>query len=63
MDKLLTTGDAARILNRSVDRIRSYEREGKLPAQRTKSGYRLFRARDVERLSLELQRKGDERHR
>ena len=54
MDQLLTTSDAARVLNRSVDRVRDYEREGRLPAQKTRSGQRLFQARDVERLANEL---------
>ena len=54
MDQLLTTSDAAKILGRSVDRVRDYEREGKLPAQRTRSGQRLFKASDVARFALEL---------
>ena len=54
MDELLTTLDAARLLNRSVDRVRDYEREGKLPAQRTRSGQRLFKASDVDRLAKQL---------
>ena len=54
MDELLTTSDAARQLKRSVDRVRDYDREGKLPAQRTRSGQRLFKASDVDRLSKQL---------
>lgn len=54
MNELLTTLDAARRLNRSVDRVRAYEREGKLPAQRTRSGQRLFKASDVDRLAGQL---------
>lgn len=54
MEELLTTSDAARVLNRSVDRVRDYEREGKLPAQRTRSGQRLFKASDVDRLAKQL---------
>jgi excisionase family DNA binding protein len=54
MDQLLTTSDAAKVLNRSVDRVRDYEREGKLPAQRTRSGQRLFKASDVDRLAKQL---------
>lgn len=56
MQELLTTADAARMLNRSVDRVRDYEREGKLPAQKTRSGQRLFRIDDVERLADQLQK-------
>ena len=56
MNDLLTTGDAARVLNRSVDRVRDYEREGKLRvAFKTRSGQRLFNASDVERLAQELE--------
>jgi excisionase family DNA binding protein len=54
MDELLTTSDVARLLNRSVDRVRDYEREGKLPALKTRSGQRLFRAGDVNRLAKQL---------
>ncbi len=54
MNEFLTTSDAARLLNRSVDRVRDYERAGKLPAQKTRSGQRLFKADDVEKLAREL---------
>lgn len=54
MDQLSTTSDAARVLNGSAACIRGYERDGKLPAQRTSSGQRLFRATDVDRLAKEL---------
>lgn len=57
MEQLLTTSDAARVLNRSVDRVRGYEREGKLPAERTRSGQRLFKSSDVERLAELLKNK------
>lgn len=56
MDELLTTSDAAKLLNRSVDRVRDYEREGKLPAQRTRSGQRLFKESDVEHLAKQLRK-------
>lgn len=54
MEEILTTCDAAKVLDRSVDRVRDYEREGKLPAKRTRSGQRLFKASDVEALAKEL---------
>ncbi|MDF0650006.1 MAG: helix-turn-helix domain-containing protein [Nitrospira sp.] len=54
MEQLITTSDAARLLNRSADRVRDYEREGKLPAQKTPGGQRLFKTSDVERLAKEL---------
>ncbi len=56
-ETLLTTGEAARILERSVERVRDYEREGKLPVQRTRSGQRLFKLSDVERLKKSLKPK------
>ena len=57
MDEWLTTVDAARVLNRSVDSVRDYERNGKLPAQKTRSGQRLFRMADVEILAKQLRAK------
>ena len=53
-DFILTTADVARQLNRSADRVRQYEREGKLPARKTRSGVRLFKSSDVDRLAKEL---------
>lgn len=47
----LGTGDAARLLDLSADRVRSLEREGRLPAVRTPAGVRLFRRVDVEALA------------
>lgn len=52
-DKFLMTTAAARLLNRSAEAVRSYERSGKLPAMKTANGHRLFRESDV----LELARK------
>ena len=54
MEEFLTTCDVAKILGRSVDRVRDYEREGKLPAQRTRSGQRIFKVSDVEALAKKL---------
>jgi len=53
-DLLRTTGDVARQLRLSPDRIRQLEREGKLSAQKTLSGVRLFKASDVDRFAKEL---------
>jgi excisionase family DNA binding protein len=61
MDQLLSTGDAAKMLNRSVDRVRDLEREGRLPAQKTRGGQRLFRAEDVARLARQMMVKRDRR--
>ena len=53
--KLLTVGDVARALGVAPETIRLWERLGKLPAQRTASGMRLFRWEDVERMRTERQ--------
>jgi excisionase family DNA binding protein len=58
--KFLTTGEAAKVANRSAEAIRQYERAGKLKAWRTQRGLRLFRASDVQKLAAELSRKGCE---
>lgn len=50
-DQLLSTMDVARILNITPDGVRYLERGGKLPASFTKSGQRIFRERDVQRLA------------
>ncbi len=54
MDELLTTGGAAKQLSLSADRIRQLQREGKLQAQKTQNGQRLFRACDVDRYAREM---------
>jgi excisionase family DNA binding protein len=46
----LTTGDAARALDRSNDTIRKYDRDGVLRAVRASNGHRLFKRADVEAL-------------
>ena len=43
----LNTSDAARLVNKSAETIRSWERAGRLPARRTSAGHRLFRRADV----------------
>ena len=63
MDQLLTTSDAARILNRSADSVRLYHRTGKLPARRTRSGQRLFDLADVRALAARLYRGHDDQPR
>ena len=50
---LVLSGEAARILNVSVDTVRLWERLGRLPALKTATGVRLFDRRDVERLARE----------
>jgi len=55
-DDLMTSGEAARELGLSADMVRWLEREGRLPAQRTTNGFRLFRRGDVERLAAKRAR-------
>lgn len=57
-DDLMTTGEAGRLLGLSPDMVRWLEREGRLPAQRTTNGLRLFRRADVEKLAAERARAG-----
>jgi excisionase family DNA binding protein len=56
---LLTTGEAARLLDLSPDSVRRFEREGLLSAIRVGKGQRLFTKSEIERLSD--QRKIDHR--
>jgi excisionase family DNA binding protein len=51
--QLLTTNDAAKIIGVSSETIRLWESCGKLPAQRTASGQRLFRRDDIERAATD----------
>ena len=51
--RFLTVGDAARIIGVVPATIRLWERQGKLPAQRTASGIRLFSQADVEHLAAQ----------
>jgi excisionase family DNA binding protein len=55
-DNLMTMGEAARVLGLSPDMVRLLERDGRLPAQRTTNGFRLFRRGDVEKLAAERAR-------
>jgi excisionase family DNA binding protein len=51
MEQLLSAADAARLLGVVPATVRQMERDGRLPAQRTAGGMRLFRREDVERLA------------
>jgi len=53
-EQLLMVAAAARILNRSAESVRAYERNGKLPAIKASNGHRLFRESDVRKLAAEL---------
>jgi len=58
-DDLMTTGEAARVLDLSADMVRYLERTGRLPAQRTTNGVRLFRRGDVEQLAARRAQQAD----
>jgi excisionase family DNA binding protein len=49
-DEILTVSEAARSVGVAASTIILWERNGKLPAQRTETGLRIFLRADVERL-------------
>ena len=53
MGQLLSVADAARLPGVVPATVRHMERSGRLPAERTAGGMRLFRREDVERLAAE----------
>jgi excisionase family DNA binding protein len=53
-DDLQTVSETARRLAKSAQTIRDWADSGKLPAVRTRTGQRIFRRGDVERLAREL---------
>jgi excisionase family DNA binding protein len=55
--EFFTVGDAAKVLRVGPDRVRDFERNGQLPAQRTNGGVRLFRKSDVLRLAAEREQR------
>jgi excisionase family DNA binding protein len=61
MTALLTKADAAKILGVTPATVAEMERAGKLPAQRTVGGVRLFRDDDVRRLAAERRKRGSGR--
>jgi len=60
MAQLLSAADAAWLLGVVPATVRQMERDGRLPAQRTAGGMRLFRREDVERLVAARRGKADE---
>lgn len=56
MIQLITTSEAARILDLSPDSVRRLEREGALPAIKVGKGHRLFEQSEVEKLRSERER-------
>jgi DNA-binding transcriptional MerR regulator len=57
---ILGTTDVALRLGCSAERVRQLEREGKLSAEKTPRGVRVFNAEDVERLAAERERQNRE---
>jgi excisionase family DNA binding protein len=56
-EEFLTTLDVAKALDMSVDWVRGLEKQGRLPALRTRGGQRLFKAADVEVFAQQLAEK------
>jgi len=52
-NKRLTTNDAARLIGVSPSSVLQYERTGRLTAERTLSGMRLFDGDEVRRFAAE----------
>lgn len=46
--KLISIGDAARLLDVSIDTLRRWDKSGKLKAARTSGGHRIYRRHDIE---------------
>jgi DNA-binding transcriptional MerR regulator len=61
---ILGTTDVALRLGCSAERVRQLEREGKLSAEKTPRGVRVFNVEEVERLATERerQRESEPRH-
>ena len=57
MKTLLTSGEAAAMIGKSVDSIRYYERTGRLNAVRVGAGIRLFDRSEIERFGKGLKNK------
>ena len=55
-DLLFTTTDVSQLLGVSESTVRNWDRAGVLLSKRTRSGVRIFRREDVERLSRERDR-------
>ena len=53
----ITVSEAGRIINKSAETVRAYERAGRLPAIKTARGMRLFRESDVRALARQQNEK------
>jgi DNA-binding transcriptional MerR regulator len=52
----MTTGAVARRLRKSEQTVRRWERDGRLKAERTETGLRIFNAESVAELAVQLER-------
>jgi excisionase family DNA binding protein len=52
-EKLMSTHDVAKRLDVSPQYVRKLEEMGRLQAERTEGGYRIFKSSDVDRLAQE----------
>ena len=59
-ERLLGATEAGRILQKSAESVRAYERKGKLHAIKTARGMRLFRESDVRALAAKQSANGTE---
>ena len=50
------TSEVARLLGKSAEAVRYYEKIGRLPSLRTAAGIRLFRREEVDRFAATFQR-------
>ena len=57
MNQIYGTKDVAKACDVTTTTVRNWNRTGKLNAERTPSGVRLFRKSDVDRLATKLARK------
>lgn len=57
--EILTTGEAAKILNLSTQRVRQLEASGDLSSRRTAGGVRIFDRSEVDRLRRQRERRDE----
>ncbi len=57
----MITGEVARRFNCSAENVRRWERQGKLKAEKTATGQRIFNSEEVERFAKEREARRQER--
>lgn len=60
---MVTIKSAAEILNVSIETLRNWDRERKLPAERDSNGYRIYRISKLEEFAAKykLRRRGNQK--